>query len=537
MIFPFYKLISDFSNEEERTDPLIKDLENYQENYNAPSINNLNFLSFDETSTKCDIRPEATEADFYYFAPFLKAKLNTEGQQTEFENGCFKKNVFKIEKISNEETILSLDSSEPRGFFCKDSYIISLFNFHKIHVNFLKGQHKISLKNLTDNDILDLKVNGVRMFAFCQGFLTSTHSFIMSLKLYLGGIGKNPDSIIPITRPSVPEYMEKANVDFLNRYVNNQLIKREQYGNAVLNFDISEIKTGDFVAIYRLDGLDPLIMFGTGSRIGHSAVACWIDGELYVLESQDGWYWPKRGIQRNKWSTWVEWAHRADFHVAILPLREEYRNKLNVEKAIQFFESIEGTPYGYRNFLFSWIDTSDKNIPKFVDHETISLLFTIVEKVSRTAVDTILGEAINIRVGTKGKLIHEVAYEAAKKNMTFESVLAIVEEEGWEYSDGVNYVCSCFVIAFYQHGDMFGDLQFSPNEFTPKDVYQLDIYDRSYKDKRPQVCKDADPELEYCQVMGKYQVNLPGYSSITPYSHMNENCPSIAPEFVRTEGC
>jgi len=172
-----------------------------------------------------------------------------------------------------------------------------------------------------------------------------------------------------------------------------------------------------------------------------------------------------------------------------------------------------------------------------LDAETVILVFSILEKISKSTVDTILGEALNMRMGTKDKPIHEIAYEAAKKNITIESVLAIVEKEGWQYSDGVNYVCSCFVIAFYKHGDMFGDLEIEPNEFTPKDVYQLSIYDRNYKETRPQICKDADPELEYCQVIGKYQVTLPGYSTIDPYSHMNENCPSIAPDFIRPDGC
>lgn len=527
----------DLSNENERTDPLIHQIKNFPKNYNKQDSQNLNFLASDEDMNRCNIRANATESDFYYFLPLLKAKIKSEGEGTQFENSCFKKNIFKIEKISNKETLLIIDSSQPKNFFCQDSYIISLSNFHRIQTNYFHGEHKIILKNLSDNDILDLKINGVRLFAFCQGFFTSAHSLLMTLELYIGGFGKDPNSKLPIMRPKVPEYMEKANVEFLSRYVNNKLNKREQYGEAILNFDISEIKTGDFVAIYRLDGLDPLIMLGTGSHIGHSAVACWIDGELYVLESQDGWYWPKHGIQRNKWATWVEWAHNADFNVAILPLKEEYRNKLDVEKAFKWFESIEGTPYGYRNFLFSWIDTANQNLPSLLDHETVILVFSILEKISRSTVDTILGEALNMRVGTKGKTIPEVAYEAAKKSISIEGVLAIVEKEGWVYSDGVNYVCSCFVIAFYKHGGLFGDLEIEPNEFTPKDVYQLNIYDKTYKDRRPQICKEADPELEYCQVIGKYQVTLPGYASIEPYSHMNENCPSIGPEYLRPERC
>lgn len=48
--------------------------------------------------------------------------------------------------------------------------------------------------------------------------------------------------------------------------------------------------------IFRLDGLDPLIMIGTGSRMGHCVMALWFEEkgkrELYIVESQDSWYWP-----------------------------------------------------------------------------------------------------------------------------------------------------------------------------------------------------------------------------------------------------
>ena len=524
---------------------IYKEFENMKENFNKDNLplsekktKGLKFLGMDPTNY-CDLRDNAQSADYYYLLPVLKAKLKLENSIETFNSSCFNNNKIFIEKLSKEETILNIQSSDAKSFFCKDSYVLSLSNFHSIHTVFMHGEQKIHLKNLTEDDLLDIKTNGFRVFAFCQGFLSSVHSLYMTLKLYIGGMGKNPSSVVPILRPKVPEYMEKANVDFLERFVNVKLRKRrEQYGNIVLDIDEKEIKTGDFVSIFRLDGLDPMIMMGTGSHAGHSAVACWIDGELYILESQDGWYWPKRGIQRNKWSIWKEWAHNADFHVAILPLKEEYRNKLNVEKALKWFtEEVEGLNYGYHNFLFSWIDTEHDNMPNVLQTETVILVMSLIEKISRSTIDLILGEALNMRVGTKNKQIHEVAYEAAKRNQTIEELLAMPEIEGWEYSDGKNYVCSCFVIAFYKHGDMFEGMEINPTEFTPKDVYQLAIFDKDYKNRRPQICQEADPDLEYCQIMGKYSIENPGYSTIKPYPRMNERCPSKAPEFIRPDGC
>ncbi len=32
-------------------------------------------------------------------------------------------------------------------------------------------------------------------------------------------------------------------------------------------------------------------------------------------------------------------------------------------------------------------------------------------------------------------------------------------------------------------------------------------------------------------------MELPGYSTIEPYAHMAERCPTMAPDFYRPDGC
>ena len=146
-----------------------------------------------------------------------------------------------------------------------------------------------------------------------------------------------------------------------------------------------------------------------------------------------------------------------------------------------------------------------------------------------------MGEALNMRVGTRNLTISQATAEGARQGKTFEELVAMPEIDGWIYSDGPNYVCSCFVTAFYKAGGLFDGLSIQANEFTPKDVYSLNFFDKNYK--RPQACIDADPELPDCQIMGKFKVDLPTYSSIDPYDHMNENCPSLGPDFVRPADC
>lgn len=70
---------------------------------------------------------------------------------------------------------------------------------------------------------------------------------------------------------------------------------------------------------------------------------------------------------------------------------------------------------------------------------------------------------------------------------------------------------------------------------TPKDVYTLTIYDRNFN--VPKKCKVNDPTLPYCQIMGRWLMELPGYSTIEQYPHMAEKCPTMAPDYFRPEGC
>lgn len=112
-------------------------------------------------------------------------------------------------------------------------------------------------------------------------------------------------------------YQQKLNVDFIEAGTNFRWKERKPH---FVNLSSYEVQPGDFLAITRFDGVDQIIQYGAGSHSGHSAMVLEVDGVISVVESQDGWYWPKHGIQRNDWETWKKWALNADFNVAVLPL-------------------------------------------------------------------------------------------------------------------------------------------------------------------------------------------------------------------------
>ena len=498
-------------------------------------------LTFAKTEPKeledlCLRRPYPRQAEPWYWAPMFRAKLKSVGEKYSFPSRCFAKNIVAFKELSKDRIILTLENFNKTDTWCSELFIFHTSNHNFLQFIIFEGFHEIVIKRITQDDKDEIKVNGVKVYGFCAGLVNTVKSFYLTFKAFYGGLGNDTKAKNPRFRPNVPKDMEKANLRIMELY--NHYTPERRKNNTIVKFDKKNIHSGDFLVIYRMDGIDQLIMLGSGGRSGHSVVCTWIDDELYIVESQSGWYWPRSGIQKNKFDDWIQWAHNADFNVAWLPLKEEYRNKFNNTKALEWFHNeVEGLNYGYHNFLAAWIDTVDKNFPFIVTPEITEFLFSLVSKFYPAGSDLFLTEHINKKIGKEGLTLQQAIAEGARQGKSLEEILAEPEPEGIEYSDGLNYVCTTFVVAFWKHGDLFGDLDLSPNEFGPRDIYMLDIFDKNVT--RPQECIDDNPDLPYCQLTGKFVFDLEMdlYSSIKPYSHMNERCSSQGPDFIREDGC
>ena len=211
---------------------------------------------------------------------------------------------------------------------------------------------------------------------FCGGYVDTFISVFKTVLGFVGGLTTNPN--LPIIGSHVPDYMVRQNLIFLNDTMGYKLIERT---TQEVQIDPDTINSGDFFAIMRLDGIDPLIMYGSGTHSGHSVMALRIEGELYIVESQDGWYWPTHGIQKTKWAQWMQWAKNADFHVSHLPLSAEAKAVFNETAAIAFYNQSEGLPYGYHNFLFGWVDTPEDNWPPLLPPRLIPIVFSLLSTI------------------------------------------------------------------------------------------------------------------------------------------------------------
>ena len=476
--------------------------------------------------------------DYFRLFPQFADALFKGAAPVTFSGHCFRSITAEVNQFTDTSITVSLVAEDPVDFFCYDTLLVATLGTHHLENIFKRGQHTITFKKLSGSTVADIDSQGVRVFWFCDQIADLAVDFLMTLELFLGGFTTHPDW--PIIGSHTTWYMEEANRKFLERSIGYTMEKRDVHR---IYLNKTDIHTGDFLAITRLDGLDEIIMYGSGSHVGHSTVAFWsdIDGEmdLYILESQAGWYWPRDGIQMNKFDQWIQWADDASFNIAVLPLKEEVRAAFNSTSAFNWFKTVEGLPYGYHNFAYGWIDTANDNMPPLLSSELLTVLLPIVESIIPSGFDSLFGQGLNIRMGTKGLTFTQLAELAYAQGITMMDVMAMPEVEGWVYNDGQSYVCSSFVLSFYKNAGILGDFTIYGQEFTPRDVYDLSIFDNQAQ--VPLACQVADPQsvnLPYCQILGNYRINLgPEFGTIDPYEHMDERCPSIAPEFVRPAGC
>lgn len=119
---------------------------------------------------------------------------------------------------------LTVKLENPRSLLCHDWFLFA--NTELIHVEdfFFSGTHEIIFKNLDFDEKIDVYKNGISVYMFCDGFIDTFISAFKIMKAFIGGLSDNPD--LPYIGSHVPEYMEKANIEFLQATMNYTLVER-----------------------------------------------------------------------------------------------------------------------------------------------------------------------------------------------------------------------------------------------------------------------------------------------------------------------
>jgi len=208
---------------------------------------------------------------------------------------------------------------------------------------------------------------------------------------------------------------------------------------------------------------------------------------------------------------------------------------------------VKGLPYGFHNLFTGWIDTAEDNYPPPLTSQLAMLLAPFAEwlvstEFSAGATFDFLGQGLNFRLGTKGLTIAEAYMVAAKRGISFTDLVTMPELDSWIFTDangvsGPSMVCDVFVMRMWKAGGILGSSanEIQAAEFTNWDAYTLNIFDANYT--RPAQCVAADPDSQFCQLLGKYRMALPQYNSYAPFPHMREKCPSLPPLYKKPLNC
>lgn len=458
--------------------------------------------------------------------PEFMSTVNSSQQMVSWEGSCFAQNEAYME-FTEDGGILHIETSKPHSWTCMDLYVFVTPYSVTWDYYFTARKHTLNINKWEDGELDYVKQHGISVFLMPAGMLGTVQALWDVLPLF-----------------SNTGWGESSNIAFLEKHMGTKLVKRN--GPSVSNFSTADIHSGDFLALSKIrgrwGGFETLEKWVTGAYAGHTAV-CLRDTEdnLWVAESGHQNEQGEEIIVVIPWEEWweLQLTDSAHSHVTLLPLHADVRAKFNVTAAWEHARKMDGKPYGYHNMIFSWIDTETDNFPPPIDAHLVMSVMTIWTRMQPDYAANMWNEALNKRLGTEGLDLPSILVESDKKNIPFEQLLAMPESDEWIYSDGKSTSCVAFILAMYKAAGLFGSLSDSiqVTEFTIRDAYMLNFFEDD-QSRLPSWCnaESADP-LPYCQLLGEYLMELPGYNSIEPYAHMNERCPSLPLDYERPTYC
>lgn len=469
--------------------------------------------------------PSASEYPYFNFMPMYQASA-IPGADASWSAPCFANNVASFKWTSDTAAVMTIESSGQTSEGCQDDYMLTtVADLQIFSVTGSESTVNWSFPaDLREAESWDISTKGIRVHRFITPLHESAMNVLETIKLF-----------VPEFTQQVDPISAQRNVDFMAKYPQIVMSERDPLSNPPPPEHM--VHSGDFFGIIRLDGLDPMLAWAMGSSTGHTTIALWIDGELFICESTvTDSYWPTDGIQKTPYKTWLKQAAAAGYNAVWVPLNKKARAMFDEQKALEFFNSVEGLEYGYKTMLWSWIDTLTENYPCVPpDYSSVCLQWQLVETlfgvIDRNIPDIsamLYNDAWNKRVGTVGLPTAEIYKAGNEKGISTPEIPAIVEQDSWVYNTtrygepavGRSMVCCVLVCSMWKAAGVFGDLDFNCQEVTNWDDYSLDIF-----------------ENEYQQILGRYTLELNDFHTKAPYPHMAETCASLAPDYEKDPKC
>eukprot|EP01135_Chromosphaera_perkinsii_P003850 Nk52_evm8s258 gene=Nk52_evmTU8s258 len=456
------------------------------------------------------------------------------------EGRCFKSIRVWIESVDDNKgnVVIKVALSERKSLVCVEWILLSTLLHANPHGFVLGGgdwwPHTIELRGLTKAEMKDIHSVGVRVFHTHDSLVKSIKSIWHTLKMIIPQLagGEEGQSIL--------------NEGFLIQNTNLRFPRRPKNATTYIP-DKSQVKTGDILFAQGFTGIDIFILYMTGAKVTHTAMAMWMDdGELYVIEANGS------GVRKSTWEQFHSDRQKMGMTMVFLPLSDESRANLDENAMRKFFKENEGLPYGTFNFLFMIIDTENENLYKPLSMEIFQLLFLTLEPIVNPAMELVgMGgpwtAALNHRMGTKGLKTAQLYSLMAERGLNFKQVMAMPERDEWIYPGlrplkgkpvpaGKSMICSSMACEVLKAGGIFGELadHIQCTEMQTQDMYELAIYSGK---TFPDYPKDNIPDKKrehgsYMLLYGPNEVDFfHDFNLIKPFKNMRERCPCSPPTY------
>jgi len=116
--------------------------------------------------------------------------------------------------------------------------------------------------------------------------------------------------------------------------------------------------------------------------------------------------------------------------------------------------------------------------------EMVPIVLSMVENIIPGAIYNLFIEGLNKRLNSDCADLPCIANTAALSMMSIQDVMAIPEQDGWIYTglpnDGMAFVCSAYSASVYKAAGLFDNYTINATEFTPRDVYLMDFFDKEF---------------------------------------------------------
>jgi hypothetical protein len=148
------------------------------------------------------------------FLPAYTGQISDSTPKITFEGNCFKEVSFDF-KFDQGSSIaqIEVETKGKRNLTCSDFFLFANIEVYHVEDFMREGKHTIKLKVPNEDAAVDMFAHGLGTYLFCESLRDETLSVLQTVKAFVGGLGLHGK--VPLFEPKVPEYMEKANIDFM----------------------------------------------------------------------------------------------------------------------------------------------------------------------------------------------------------------------------------------------------------------------------------------------------------------------------------